>query len=418
MSLFLAFALAAVPVPPAPPIAPPVARRIDRLLKATPLIDGHNDIAETLQDRLGPKLWQTDIRRDLGGFHTDIARLRTGRVSGQFWSVYVPTSLHGPAAVEATLRQIDVVRGLVRRYPGDLTLAETADDIVRIHRAGRIASLLGVEGGHQIDNSLPVLRTYYALGVRYMTLTHVENVDWADSANVPPSHGGLTGFGLKVVAEMNRLGMLVDLSHVSPAVMRQAIAASRAPVIFSHSSALALDAHPRNVPDDVLTLLKGRDGVVMVNFYPTFISDDYRLWAIAREAERKRIELEGMGRPTADLAAMLAEWQAAHPAPAVTVAQVADHIEHIAKIAGPEHVGIGGDFDGVDALPVGLEGVDRYPVLFAELIRRGWNDHDLAALAGGNLLRVLRKAEMVARALAGEPLADPQIAEVDAAAAR
>lgn len=305
------------------PIPPAVAKRIDRILTVTPLIDGHNDIAEKLWDQKGRTLWQTDVSRDLAGFQTDMARLRMGRVGGQFWSVYVDQAVRGPAAVAATLREIDIVRGLIARYPGDLELAFTADDIVRIHKAGRVASLMGAEGGQQIDNSLPVLRQYYNLGVRYLTLAHSKNVDWVDSGTDAPAHGGLTPFGLKVIAEMNRIGMLVDLSHVSPAVMRQAIAASRAPVIFSHSSARALNDHPRNVPDDVLALLKAKDGVVMANLVPGFLRRDHWEWAAAREGEQARLRMLDPATPDA-AAAGLKAWEAAHPAPVVTVKDWAD----------------------------------------------------------------------------------------------
>ncbi len=399
------------------PIPPAVAKRIDRILKATPLIDGHNDIAERLWDRKGRALWQADISHDLADFHTDMARLRAGRVGGQFWSVYVDQAVRGPAAVAATLREIDIVRGLIARYPGHLELAVTADDVVRIHKAGRIASLMGAEGGQQIDNSLPVLRQYYALGVRYLTLAHSRNVDWADSATDAPAHGGLTPFGLAVIAEMNRIGMLVDLSHVSPAVMRQAIAASRAPVIFSHSSARALNDHPRNVPDDVLALLKATDGVVMANLVPGFLRRDSWERDAARQAEQARLKTLDPADPAA-VAAGVAAWEAAHSAPVVTVKDWADHVAHIAEVAGHDHVGLGADYDGIPAAPAGLEGVDSYPRLFAELIARGWSDAELAGLAGGNVLRVMRKAEAVAAASKGMPIADPDIAVVDGTAAR
>lgn len=409
-------ALAAAAAAPAPSAIPaPVMARIDKVLKATPLIDGHNDIAESLWGRKGRALWQVDISRGLAGYHTDIARLRAGRVGGQFWSVYVDQAVRGPAAVEATLREIDIVRGLIERYPNDLALALTADDVERLHKAGKVASLMGAEGGQQIDNSLPVLRQYYNLGVRYLTLAHSKNIDWADSATDAPAHHGLTPFGLRVIAEMNRIGMLVDLSHVSPDVMRQAIAASRAPVIFSHSSARAITDHPRDVPDDVLSMLSDRDGVVMANFYPTFVSRAYFEWFAARAGETARQKALFPADPDRADAAVKA-WVAAHPAPAVTVADVADHIEHIVSIAGIDHVGLGADYDGIEAVPQGLEGVDSYPNLFAELIRRGWSDADLARLAGGNVLRVMRKAEAVAAASKDLPIEDPDIAVVDAAA--
>lgn len=404
---FLALAAATVaPIPPA------VQARIDRILKATPLIDGHNDIAEQLTDRYGSKLWQVDLSKPAPDLQTDLPRLRAGRVGGQFWSVYVDQAVRGPAAVEATLRQIDIVRGMVARYPKDLELASTADDVVRIHKAGRIASLMGAEGGQQIDDSLAVLRQYHILGVRYLTLAHSKDVDWADSATDAPAHHGLTPFGLRVVAEMNRIGMLVDLSHVSPEVMRQAIAASRAPVIFSHSSARALNDHPRNVPDDVLALVKERDGVVMANLVPSFLRRDYWERSAGRDGEQARLK-SLFPAETEAVTAGLARWDASHPVPAVTVADWADHVDHIAKVAGHDHVGLGADYDGIPAAPAGLEDVSTYPRLFAELIRRGWSDADLAALAGGNVLRVMRRAEAVAAASKDLPIENPAIGEVD-----
>ena len=375
------------------------AARVDAILAKTPLIDGHNDWAEQLRKAFGERWWTADLEADGRRFakplQTDIPRLRAGRVGGQFWSVWIPAETTGPAAVKATLEQIDIVRGLARRYPATFELAYTVADVRRIHARGRIASLIGVEGGHQIDNSLPVLRQYYALGARYMTLTHVLNTDWADSANVAPAHGGLTPFGKLVVGEMNRIGMLVDLSHVSLGTMRAALAISKAPVIFSHSSARALSDHPRNVPDDVLRLLKANGGVVMVNFYPPYVAAARFAWEADRAAEEARWGVLGMGQPGRMDAAMAA-WLAAHPEPVVTIADVADQIEHIALIAGHDHVGIGADYDGVEVTPQGLSGVDGYPALLAELMRRGWSDRDIADLAGENVLRVLAAAESVA----------------------
>ena len=337
---------------------------------------------------------------------TDIPRLHAGHVGGQFWSVWIPSELTGPAAVQTTLEQIDIVHAMVARYPDDLQMAYTADDIVRIHKAGRIASLIGIEGGHQIDNSLAALRQMYALGARYMTLTHTLNNDWADSATENPKHHGLTPFGQAVVHEMNRLGMLVDLSHVSAETMKAALAATQAPVIFSHSGARALDDHPRNVPDDVLELVEQNHGVVMVNFYPGYVSDERARWNADRAAEQARFNsppYDGLyiGQPERAKAA-LAEWEKAHPAPPVTIAMVADHIEHIRKVAGVDCVGIGSDFDGIPITPAGLEGVDKYPALLDELARRGWSDDDLAKVAGGNMLRVMREAEAVAKRLQAE----------------
>jgi membrane dipeptidase len=362
-------------------------------------------------------LAQLDLRSDTGGLkkpmHTDIPRLRKGGVGAQFWSVYVPAENAGPESVRMVLEQIDVVHRLTEIYPDTFEMATTADDVVRIHKAGRIASLVGMEGGHSIDNSLGVLRQLYAAGARYMTLTHSKNVDWADSGTDKPEHGGLTKFGEEVVREMNRLGMLVDLSHVSPDTMKDALAVSEAPVIFSHSSARALDAHPRNVPDDVLRMLSGNGGVVMVTFVPSFLSEEVRAWNAekdAAEARLKALHPEDPDRVKSELEA----WTKEHPSPKATLAQAADHIEHVRQLAGIDHVGIGSDFDGITATPTGLEGVDTYPVLLAELLRRGWSDEEIKKLAGLNVLRVLREAETVAERLRRErPASDALIEELD-----
>ncbi|MEO6155280.1 MAG: dipeptidase, partial [Thermomonas sp.] len=332
-----------------------------------------------------------------------IPRMRASGMGGQFWSVWIPATTTGPAAVQMTVEQIDIARTMVARYPDAFEMAYTADDIVRIHQAGRIASLIGIEGGHQINDSMAVLRQMYVLGARYMTLTHTNNTGWADSATADPLHHGLTPFGRAVVGEMNRLGMLVDLSHVSPDTMRQAIDASAAPVIFSHSNARALIDHPRGVPDDVLTLVAKNSGMVMVNFYPGYVSAASARWAADRAAEASRFNAppyDGLyiGQPERAKAAM-AEWEKRHPAPVVTLEMVADHIDHIRKVAGVGSVGIGSDFDGIEATPEGLDGVDKYPALLVELARRGWSDAELAAVAGGNMLRVMRQAEAVAKFL-------------------
>jgi membrane dipeptidase len=386
--------------------------RIDRILKKTPLIDGHNDIAEQSAENykrsVGGLASGTDQRQP-HPLMTDMARLHEGRVGGQFWSVYIDGTITGDAAIRNTIQQIDIVRRMIDAYPNDLQLASSADDIVRIHRKGKIASMIGVEGGRQIGGSLAALRQFYNLGARYMTLTHNQTTEWADSATDDPKYDGLNPFGLTVVHEMNRLGMLVDLSHVSPATMKDAIAASGAPVIFSHSSARGVAGHPRNVPDDVLALLPANGGVVMVNFVPSFLSDDVWRWGAEQSAEEAR--LKAMHRDsTAAVKDGLKAWEAAHPRPPVTVATVADHIEHIVKVAGYDHVGIGGDFDGITDTVEGLDGVEDYPKLFAELIRRGWSDKNLAKLAGGNVLRVMRQAEAVSRAMKDE---QPAMAEFD-----
>ena len=363
------------------------AARVDRVLRATPLIDGHNDWAETLREREGEGRWTIDLSQGLEKrplpYNTDILRLRAGRVGGQFWSVYVDAALPGPEQVKQTLEQIDLIKQIVGRYPATFALARTAADVRRIHRSGRIASLIGVEGGGQIDRSLSVLRAYRDLGAGYLTLTHVLTLPWADSATDAPRHGGLTPYGEAVVRELNRLGMLVDLSHVSEGTMRAALAVSRAPVIFSHSGARAIDDHPRNVSDAVLRLVAANGGVVMVNFSRGYVSEGYRRWSADEAAEKTRLNAPPYGGlligQSEAAAAALADWRRRHPAPRVTLGQVADHVDHIARVAGVDHVGLGGDFDGVgNSLPEGLEGVDGYPRLLAELMRRGWSDADVA----------------------------------------
>src|SRR3954466_15812452 len=394
----------------AQPIDPKGQARIDRILKATPLIDGHNDIAEQLAENYKRSIEGlasgTDQRLD-HPLMTDMARLHRGRVGGQFWSVYIDGTITGDAAIRETIEQIDIVKRMIAAYPNDLEQAFTADDVVRIHKSGKVASMIGIEGGRQIGGSLAALRQFYNLGARYMTLTHNQTTEWADSATDDPKYDGLSPFGVTVVHEMNRIGMLVDLSHVAPATMKDAIAASRAPVIFSHSSARALVDHPRNVPDDVLGLLPANGGVVMVNFVPNFISEAMWKWGAEKDAEQARLK-SFHRNSTAEVEAGLKSWEAAHPHPAVTIATVADNIDHVAKIAGYDHVGIGGDFDGIEETVEGLDGVEDYPGLFAELIRRGWSDANLAKLAGGNILRVLRQAEAVSKSMAPEPpAADP-----------
>jgi len=406
--LLMAAALSLLPAAAvAQQIDPKVQARIDRILKRTPLIDGHNDLPEQLRENYKSSvagLASGGDQRQPNPLMTDMARLHQGRVGGQFWSVYISGDVTGDAAIRETLEQIDIVKRLVKAYPADLELARTADDVVRIHRSGRIASLIGVEGGHQIGGNLAALRQYYDLGARYMTLSHFKNNEFADSATDDPKYHGLNDFGRAVVQEMNRLGMLVDLAHVSEETMRDSIEVSKAPVIFSHSGARAIDDHPRNVPDGVLQLLPKNGGVVMVNFYSGYVSDDVRKWNAEQAAEEARLKSLYVGQPEKAEAAMK-EWTAAHPVPQVSVAQIADHVEHIAKVAGYDHVGIGGDLDGIpytDAAP-GMNSVSGYPLLFAELIRRGWSDENLAKLAGGNVLRVMRQAEAVAASLKNEP---------------
>ena len=384
--------------------ATPDDARIARVLKATPLIDGHNDWAEQLRQDYGEGWWAVDLTADSRAFkhplQTDIPRLRKGLVGGQFWSVYVPASLTGPAAIKATLEQIDIVRGIVGRYPATFELASSAADVRRIHQVGRIASLIGVEGGHQIGESLPALRMFYALGARYMTITHSKNSLWADSATEAPAHNGLTPFGKAVIGEMNRIGMLVDLSHVSPKTMADVLDLSKAPVIFSHSTARAPNDHPRNVPDDILRRLPANGGVVMVTWVPAFTDPARFAYEQAADSAAAGFKLRYIGQPER-IDAAFADWSKAHPRPVTPLALVADRIEHVARVAGYDHVGLGADLDGIPDTPVGLEGVQTYPALLAELARRGWSDADLGKLAGGNVLRALEGAERVAAGLRG-----------------
>ena len=389
-----------------------IAARVARVLARTPVIDGHNDLPWELRQRFGGDFGKIDLRRDTSRLPTtgsapplmtDIPRLQRGGVGAQFWSVWIPPAITGPLAVETTLEQIDLVRRMAAAYPADLQMAYTADDVRRIEAAGRIACLIGVEGGQQIDASMAALRSMYELGARYMTLTHTLNTAWADSATDDPRHHGLTTFGRAVIGEMNRLGMLVDLSHVSPETMRDALAVSKAPVIFSHSGARALVDHPRDVPDDVLVLTGRNGGVVMVNFYPGYASQARARWDADKAAEQARLDAPPyaglyVGQPERAKAAMAA-WLASHPPPPVGVADVADHLDHVRKVAGVNHVGLGSDFDGIPDTPTGLDGVDKFPAVLAELARRGWSDEDLGKVAGGNILRALAQAEGVAKRL-------------------
>ncbi|MDI1327250.1 MAG: dipeptidase [Brevundimonas sp.] len=386
--------------------APDVAgeARARRILERTPLIDGHNDLPWALRQSHGNDPYAVDLTANLDastGLHTDIPRLRAGGVGGQFWSVYVPASMTPPDAAVATFEQIDTVKRLVAAHPDAFELATTAADVERIHRRGRIASLIGMEGGYSIDDSLGLLREFFDAGARYITLTHSKTTSWADSATDAPKWGGLSPFGEEVVKEMNRLGMMVDLSHVSEETMLDAMRVSDAPVIFSHSSARAVTAHPRNVPDSVLRLMSEDGGVVMVTFVPGFISETVRAWNSARSAEDARLKSLNPGDPAA-AAAGLTAWQVAHPIPVATIADVVAHIQHVRDVAGIDHVGLGGDFDGVDALPVGLEGVDGYPRLLAALMANGWTEADIRKLAGENALRVMRAVEAVAESRKGE----------------
>jgi membrane dipeptidase len=365
------------------------------LLAAHPIIDGHNDLPWAMRDLNGYDTTAYPLDHRQTRTRTDLVRLRDGGVGGQFWSVFVPSNFSGDRAVTATLEQIDFVLHMVAEYPGHLQLALGADDVERAFAEHRVASLMGAEGGHSIDSSLAVLRVLHSLGVRYMTLTHNDNVPWADSATDEPVHNGLTDFGRDVVTEMNGLGMLVDLSHVAPTTMRDALDTSRAPVIFSHSSARAVTDHVRNVPDDVLTRLAGNGGVCMVTFVPAFVSEACKEWddaVLAEMAERGEDRRDWDAHMAAS-----ADYARRHPAPVATVADVADHVEHVREVAGIPHVGLGGDFDGCESMPEGLDDVTGYPALIAELIERRWSEADLAALTRENILRVLRDCESTAR---------------------
>jgi membrane dipeptidase len=382
---------------PAPDTALAHARA---LLRSTPLIDGHNDLPwEIRRAKDHPfDVAAYDLRKPAPK-HTDLARLAAGQVGAQFWSIYIDGEMKDSGYARVQLEEFDIARRMIARYPDRLAAAYSADDIERAFKQHRVGSLLGMEGGHAIENSLGVLRSYYALGARYMTLTHNVTLDWADAALDTARHGGLTEFGKEVVREMNRLGMLVDLSHVSPGTMSDALDVTEAPVIFSHSAARALVDHPRNVPDSILARLPRNGGVVMVTFVPSFVSNEFKQWEASGDSALKGLHALP---DTAEARRDWEQWKGAHPPPAATLAQVADHIEHVRQVAGVDHVGIGSDFDGVDYTPVGLEDVSKFPELFAELIRRGWSDADLKKLAGQNLLRVLRQAEATAARLQRE----------------
>ncbi|MFC1547287.1 dipeptidase [Candidatus Neomarinimicrobiota bacterium] len=374
-----------------------------KILKEVPLIDGHNDAPWQYRKLVKYHLDQLDFGRDTriaaDPLQTDIPRLRQGGVGAQFWSVWVPDDAYLKSdAVQATFEQIDFVQRLAERYPDDLETALTADDILRIHRQGKIASLIGMEGGHSINNSLALLRQFYQVGARYLTITHWNSSDWADAATVPPQHNGLTPFGEEVIREMNRLGMMVDLSHVSPETMNDALDVTKAPIIFSHSSARAICNHPRNVPDEVLKRVKKNDGIVMVTFVTSYVSEAVRLYKAEEQAENARLSDLHLEDPAAVESGMKS-WKTEHIQPIVPISLIADHIDHIKDIAGIEHVGIGSDFDGISTTPVGLEDVAGFPNLIAELLQRGYDEKEVQKVAGLNLLRVFREVENVAARL-------------------
>jgi len=377
--------------------ADPMLDRARRLLREVPIIDGHNDYPWEVRQKAGMDLNALDMRKAQPTIMTDFARLAAGGVGGQFWSVYVPSPAPGAdpaAAVTTVLEQIDIVHRMVAKYPDRLQLALSAADIESAQKAGKIASLIGMEGGHAINSSLATLRMMYRLGARYMTLTHSLNVPWADSATDTPKLDGLSPFGEEVIHEMNRLGMMVDLSHVSPATMTDVLKITTAPVLFSHSSSRAIANVPRNVPDDVLRQLPKNGGVIMVTFVPGFISQAVADYNALETAERTRLEAMPGSTPAA-VTAGLDTWHAAHPAPRATLSQVADHIDHIKQITGIDHIGFGGDFDGITTVVQGLEDVSTYPALIAELLKRGYTDDDIHKIAGRNILRVMRAVEAV-----------------------
>jgi membrane dipeptidase len=420
-ALFVTLSAGAAPSPDAA-----LDARLDRLTRQTPLIDGHNDLPWALRENYGAGALGIDLNASTASLskplQTDIPRLKAGHVGAQFWSVWIPVTIQGAPAVQTTIEQIDLVKSLAARYPAALEIATSSADIRRIHQQGRIASLIGIEGGHQINDSLSVLRQMYAMGARYMTLTHTTNTRWADSATDNPAHHGLTPFGKAVVHEMNRIGMLVDISHVSEQTMNDVLDIAQAPVIFSHSSARALNDHPRNVSDAVLQRVAANGGVVMINFYPAYVSSARGRWVADRAAEQTRFSsppYDGLyiGQPER-AAAALKEWDAAHPMPPVSVADLADHADHIRKVAGIAHVGLGSDMDGVENLPGDMTGADGFPLLLKELMRRGWSDQDLRALLGDNLLRVMAANEAVAHGKGNEQPSTALIDSLDAAPAK
>ena len=378
---------------------PDARRRIERLLTGHPLVDGHNDLPWEARAQVSYDLSRLELSTSLRTTNTDLPRLRSGLVGAQFWSVFVPSNLPGDTAVTATLEQVDAVHAIVARYPDQLGIARTADELEAVFGSGRVASLLGAEGGQSIGCSLGTLRMFYALGVRYLTLTHNDNTPWADSATDEPVHGGLSWFGVEVVREMNRLGMMVDLSHVSADTMRDGLDASRAPVIFSHSSARGVTDVARNVPDDVLERVRDTGGTCMVTFVPEFVNADVADWRA--EAAAAAVTAGVDPKDGAAFLAFTSSRAERHPKPPASLDDVVRHCEHVREVAGIEHVGIGGDYDGTDTYPVGLEDVSCYPRLFEALAARGWSDADLVAIAGGNTLRVMRDVEAVARDLRG-----------------
>jgi len=393
-------------------------------LEAAPVWDGHNDVPEQLRDRYRNMLADfdftdtTDVPAAEGSspqMHTDLPRLRQGKLGAQFWSVYVSANLPDPEATVAVMEQIDVMKRLIDRYPDDLALALTADDVERAMQAGKIGSLLGMEGGNALSGSLAVLRQFYDLGARYLTLTHSKTLAWADSATDAPAHDGLTEFGEQVVREMQRIGMLVDLSHTSEATMLDTLDVAQesgggAPIIFSHSGARTINGHARNVPDSVLARLPQNGGIVMIVGLPGYLSEAVRQRAADRAAEQARLASLWQGQPD-QVQAGMTEWDAAHPEVLAHVSDMADHVDHIRQVAGIDHIGLGGDYDGMATGPVGMEDVTGYPALFVELARRGYSQEDLEKIANRNMMRVLRAAEAYAAAHASDPPIETPLAE-------
>ena len=409
LSASLAALLAVSASLPAKPVQTP-AQVAEAALTASPVWDGHNDVPEQLRDRRGNVLGDFNFRdttgtadpaKSMGAMQTDLARMRQGHMGAQFWSVYVSANLTDQQAVQATLEQIDVMKRVIARYPADMQFCTDSACVQGAWKAHKIASLLGMEGGHSIGGSLAVLRQMYALGARYMTLTHFKNTAWADSATDAPVHNGLTPLGEDVVREMQRLGMLVDLAHVSEKTMLDTLSIAGAPVIVSHSNAYALNPHPRNVTDAALDAIKANGGIVMVNFYPPYVLEAGRQWSAERDAAEARFKALNRGSPVAAKAA-LARWDADHPMPRGSIKDVADHIDYIAKRIGADHVGLGGDIDGIEVTIAGMEDVSKYPALFTELAARGWSQADLEKLASRNMLRVLKGAEAYAYAHRGD----------------
>ncbi|MGI9374657.1 MAG: dipeptidase [Tsuneonella suprasediminis] len=396
----------------AAPVAAQTPEQIARqALAEAPVWDGHNDVPWQLRTRMHNEIHDFDFNDSTkapsaegedGAMHTDLPRLAKGKVGAQFWSVYVSANLPDAQPVQATIEQIDAIKRLVARYPDQLQMAYSTGDVMAARKAGKIASLIGMEGGYSINGSLGVLRQMYALGARYMTLTHSKTIQWADSATDDPQHDGLTDFGRDVVREMNRIGMIVDLSHVSEATMLDALDVSKAPVMFSHSGARAVNGHARNVPDSVLARLKQNGGIVMTVGYPVFLSEKLRQWGADKSAEEARLKSLWLGQPQQVEAGMQA-WRDAHPQPVASASDWADHVDHVRKIAGIDHIGVGGDYDGIDSGPAGMEDVAGYPVLFTELARRGYSKADLEKIASGNITRVFKAVEAYSSAHRNDP---------------